>query len=141
MGSHDGKELPMKEEIRQKRMQEHGCITWCEQENTMCFGCLTENGDCKYITCLHYDPNWIAQQERIEAKRRETEKPKAIETPEKVSRRETETPAQEIRRKWEHLENKARALYQAGERNEAEKVMRKARKLRTELWNIEHDRR
>lgn len=61
----------MKQEIREERLRKFGCITWCEERSTQCFGILTEDGTCKHDVCLHDRPEWIEQQRRIEQKRKE----------------------------------------------------------------------
>lgn len=126
----------MNEEIKKERMEKFGCITFCEERDTMCFGILTEDGKCKYDTCLHDDPDWIAQQKRIKEKRKAVMEPQLITTEEKETKSESETIDFEAEReKIRKLEAKARALYFAGERKEADRVFNRAKRARKALWN------
>lgn len=118
MDDNDGKELliTMKEEIRKYRMDKYGAITYCEKEKVLCFGCLTEDGECKYEKCLHDIPEWHEQQARIEEKRRlanlEATKPMC---PEKPKGNESKAMIETLWKTIRKNEDKANALYKAGE--------------------------
>lgn len=130
----------MKEEIRRERMEKYGCITWCAERSTMCFGVLTEDGTCKHEVCLHDDPKWLEQQERIERKRMETVKQTheaAMPEPTK-EKQENRSNVDEMWKKIHAWEDKANSLYRAGERKQANALMNKSRRARRELWEIEH---
>lgn len=130
----------MREEIRKERMDKYGCITWCSERNTMCFGALTEDGACKHDVCLHDDPKWIAQQERIERKRMEAMNQTHEEAkPEPIKEtKESRNIVEEMWKKIHAWEDKANSLYRAGERKAADALINKARKARRQLWEIEH---
>ena len=131
----------MNEDIKKERMERFGCITYCADRDTMCFGILTADGRCKYDTCLHDDPNWIAQQKRIEEKRKAAMESQVVITEEMEVKKEALKPKTEIldfdaeREKIRKLEAKARALYFAGERKEADRVFNRAKRARKALWN------
>lgn len=132
----NGKELliaMMNEEIRKQKLEKYGSIAFCEERNVLCFGCLTENGECKYKICLHDDPKWIEQQKRIEEKRKAAMKPQIVE-PEPTKPTVEKVDVEAERRKIRNLEAKARGLYMAGERKEADRVFNKAKKARKQLW-------
>ena len=123
----------MNEEVRKERLEKYGAITYCEEKDVLCFGCLTADGNCKYEICLHDDPNWIAQQKRIEEKRKAAMNPKIIEA-EPIKPKVEKIDIEAERKKIRNLEAKARALYMAGERKEGDRVFNKAKKARKELW-------
>lgn len=130
----------MKEEIRKERMEKYGTITWCAERNTMCFGVLTEDGACKHEVCLHDDPKWLEQQERIERKREQSMK-QTHEAAMPGTTEETKESRSIVDDMWNKIhawEDKANSLYRAGERQAADALMNKARRARRKLWDIEH---
>lgn len=142
MAADDRKELfiAMNEEVRKERLEKYGAITWCEERETMCFGVLTEDGKCKHAICLHDDPKWIAQQERIEQRRKAAMKAEneAIKPEEKNEDKEIRIDIDAMWKKIHAWEEKANSLYRAGERKQADALMNKSRRARRKLWDIQH---
>ena len=133
----NGKELlVMNEEVRKQELEKYGAITYCEKCDVLCFGCLTEDGSCKYEVCLHDDPKWIEQQKRIEEKRKSARMEAEKFTHEPQAKKVNQKDQMAIIR---NLEAKARSLYMAGEHSEANKIFNKAKKARKALWDITHN--
>lgn len=126
----------MNENVRDYRMAKFGTITWCEERNTQCFGCLTEDGSCKHEQCLLDDPKHIEMRERQQQK---TKKPKEPPRETSGASHVAEERAMEIF--WESIkamEKKAEFLYRVNEKQEADKLMRKSRRMRRRLWELNH---
>lgn len=129
----------MKPEIRKEKVEKYGSFLFCPDRQNLCFGCDTDDGSCKYSSCLLDDPAYIKKQAEIEERRkennrREIEKRKreAADPPAPV-RRQRRSAVDILKEQIERKEAFARKLYRENKPRKADAVMREVMGLQAKL--------
>lgn len=131
----------MQGETRMERIKKYGSFLFCPERQRLCFAINNDEGICERAVCYSDDPEWIAQQKKID----ETVKENARKELEE-KRRKKEAAASSagqikdaIRSLTEEIDRKekfARKLYRSNKPRAGDAVMQEAAILRGKLAKL-----
>ena len=126
----------MENKIHKSKIEKYGSFLYCQERQCLCFGCYTEDGNCKHESCILDSPEHEELMERI---RRNREKNKVLQKLENREEKNTKIRAQR-KSKIEILKNEiakkeayARACYKNNNPRKGDEASGEAMMLQAQL--------